>query len=369
MTVDTTDGLRVERLTKTFAGLHAVDDVSFEAAPGEFVSLLGPSGCGKTTTLRCIAGFEHPDDGRITLGGATLTDTAGGVFMPPNRRRFGMVFQSYAVWPHMTVFDNVAYPLTVQGGHSGAAIRERVLAQLDMVGLAGTQDRYPASLSGGQQQRVALARAIVMEPRALLFDEPLSNLDAKLRERMRFELLDIQTRLAVPAVYVTHDQTEAMVMSRKVIVMKDGRIAQSGSPEEIYEQPADRFVADFVGNCNFLDAMVTDATPDACRVRCALGDLQCDLSQIGCNGMSNGQKVLVVIRPERVALADEPFGGGNSFEATVRSRYFLGCCSEYLLDVAGLTVRAQTSTSHILKPGARVHAHVASKDCKIIREC
>ena len=181
MSAANSEGLRVEGLVKEFGGVRAVDGISFTAGPGEFVSLLGPSGCGKTTTLRCIAGFEHPQAGRITLGGVPLTDAAAGIFTPPHRRRFGMVFQSYAVWPHMTVFDNVAYPLKVQGGVRRDEIGERVRAKLQMVGLGGLEKRYPSHLSGGQQQRVALARAIVMEPHALLFDEPLSNLDAKLR--------------------------------------------------------------------------------------------------------------------------------------------------------------------------------------------
>jgi iron(III) transport system ATP-binding protein len=364
MTGATRKGLQVERLTKSFGGVRAVDGISFEAGPAEFVSLLGPSGCGKTTTLRCIAGFERPDGGSITLDGTPLADAASGAFVPPNRRRFGMVFQSYAVWPHMTVFDNVAYPLKVQGGYSQPDIRDRTRATLAMVGLAAMEERYPNRLSGGQQQRVALARAIVMEPAALLFDEPLSNLDAKLRERMRFELIEIQSKLAVPAVYVTHDQAEAMVMSRKVIVMKDGRIAQSGSPEAIYERPADRFVADFLGNCNFLDAEVASTAGDTGVIRCALGEMQC----AGVDGLSSGQKVLLMMRPERVQLTAEPVPGGNSFVATVHSRYFLGFYCEYVLDAAGLTLRAQTSTSQLFEHGQRVHAHVAAKDCKVVRE-
>jgi iron(III) transport system ATP-binding protein len=360
-----TIGLRVERLVKHFGAVPAVNGISFDAGPGEFVSLLGPSGCGKTTTLRCIAGFEHPEEGRITLDGEPLTDAAGGVFTPPNKRRFGMVFQSYAVWPHMTVFENVAYPLNVQGGHAKDDIRERVHAKLAMVGLKGLEERYPNRLSGGQQQRVALARAIVMEPKALLFDEPLSNLDAKLRERMRFELIDIQARLGVPAVYVTHDQTEAMVMSRNVIVMKDGRIAQAGAPEDIYDRPADRFVADFVGNCNFVEAHVASAGAGRIRLTSPFGALDCAQ---GGEGLAAGTDVVLVIRPERIRLAAEPGSGGNGFTATVRQRYFLGAHCEYVIEAGGVSLRAETSTSQYFRPGERVHAHVAPEHCKIIRE-
>ena len=356
-------GLRVEGLHKEFGGIRAVDGISFEARPGEFVSLLGPSGCGKTTTLRCIAGFEHPQQGRITLGGKAITDAAAGVFTPPHLRRFGMVFQSYAIWPHMTVFDNVAYPLKMQGAMPRAEIRDRVLAKLEMVGLAGLNQRYPDQLSGGQQQRVALARAIVMDPLALLFDEPLSNLDAKLRERMRFELLDIQARLAVPAIYVTHDQAEAMVMSRKVIVMKDGRIAQSGSPEDIYDRPASRFVADFVGNCNFIDARVTSSVHDGiCSVHCALGDLQCMSNQ----DLALGQVGLLILRPEKVQIASEPIAGRNGFTVTVRGRYFMGFYREYLLDIETVTLRVQTSTAQIFEPGQQIYAYIPAKGCKFI---
>jgi iron(III) transport system ATP-binding protein len=358
-------GLRVEGLTKQFGTTRAVDGISFSAEPGEFVSLLGPSGCGKTTTLRCIAGFERPDQGRVTLNGVPLAEAATGIFVPPNRRRFGMVFQSYAVWPHMSVFENVAYPLKVQGGRRTAEIRERVHATLELVGLGALAARVPDQLSGGQQQRVALARAIVMEPLALLFDEPLSNLDAKLRERMRFELIEIQDKLAVPAVYVTHDQTEAMVMSRKVIVMRNGRIAQQGAPEEIYDAPADRFVADFIGGCNFIPAEVT-ASRGSCSytARCALGDMQCS----GPEGIASGRKMLLLVRPERIMLSGDPVPGPNGFAATVRSRHFLGFCCEYALEASGIALRVQVGAVPGFRPGQYLHARIAPEDCKLIAE-
>ncbi len=359
-------GLQVDGLLKEFGGVRAVAGVSFSAGPGEFISLLGPSGCGKTTTLRCIAGFEHPQAGRITLDGAPLTDAAAGIFTPPHQRRFGMVFQSYAVWPHMTVFENVAYPMKVQGGVARAEIAERVRAKLEMVGLSGLEQRYPSHLSGGQQQRVALARAIVMEPHALLFDEPLSNLDAKLRERMRFELIDLQRQLGVPAVYVTHDQTEAMVMSDRILVMQNGLIAQEGGPEDIYNRPANAFVADFIGLCNFLEAEVlAQNAAGRWQVRSALGTHGC----VGDLPLSVADRVTLMIRPERVALtaaSGEP-AGADATGAEVRRRYFLGAHTEYALAVGGTMLRAQVTAPIIHPVGAQVRLEIAPEDCRVVR--
>jgi len=363
MTTAMGEGLRVEGLVKDFGGIRAVDDISFTAGPGEFISLLGPSGCGKTTTLRCIAGFEHPQQGRITLDGTPLTDAAAGIFTPPHRRRFGMVFQSYAVWPHMTVFDNVAYPLKVQGGVARGEIADRVRAKLEIVGLGGLEERYPNHLSGGQQQRVALARAIVMEPHALLFDEPLSNLDAKLRERMRFELIELQRQLGIPAVYVTHDQTEAMVMSDRILVMQKGIIAQEGPPEDIYARPANAFVADFIGLCNFLAAEVTGAAGEGrWRVRSALGSHDC----VGDMPLSVGDRVTLMIRPERVTLVETPPAGGGC-AAQVRHRYFLGAQTEYQLAVGDATLRVQATAAAVFKLGGTVHICVAAEDCRVVQ--
>jgi iron(III) transport system ATP-binding protein len=355
-------GLEVEGLVKDFGGVRAVDGISFSVGPREFVSLLGPSGCGKTTTLRCIAGFEHPQAGRIALKGMPLTDAAGGIFTPPHQRRFGMVFQSYAVWPHMTVFDNVAYPLKVQGGAKRGEIAERVRSKLEMVGLAGLEQRYPSHLSGGQQQRVALARAIVMEPHALLFDEPLSNLDAKLRERMRFELIELQRELSIPAVYVTHDQTEAMVMSDRILVMEKGTIAQEGGPEEIYAKPASAFVADFIGLCNFIDAEVLAASgAGRWQVRSVLGTHDC----VGDMPLRCGDHVTLMIRPERIVFANGPAGGG--FTAEVRRRYFLGAHTEYQLAVGDVMLRAQIAAPLVHAAGTKVSLRIAPEDCRVVR--
>ncbi|HSR71279.1 MAG TPA: ABC transporter ATP-binding protein [Kiloniellales bacterium] len=355
--------LRIDNLYKLYGEVPAVNRVSFDVEPGEFLSLLGPSGCGKTTTLRCIAGFERPDRGRIYFGDEPLTDIRRGVFVPPNRRGFGMVFQSYAVWPHMTVLDNVGYPLTVRSGISRSEIRERVNASLELVGLAGYEKRYPTQLSGGQQQRVALARALVMEPRVLLFDEPLSNLDAKLRERMRFELIELQSQLGIPAVYVTHDQAEAMVISRRILVMEQGKIAQMGRPREIYERPATRFVADFIGLTNFVPATVEGCADGGhWAVNCGLGD------QLGVSERQHapGDSVVLAIRPERVELSLEKPAGGNVFAAKLHSAYYVGPYTEYFLDVDGLVLRAQRSAPLDVRTGDRLFGRVAPEDCLLV---
>ncbi|MCB9508916.1 MAG: ABC transporter ATP-binding protein [Deferribacteres bacterium] len=237
--------LTLEHIRKTFDSFTAVENFSLQIRHGEFVSLLGPSGCGKTTTLRMVAGLERPTDGKIELGETTFADLANGVFMPPEKRNIGMVFQSYAIWPHKSVFDNIAYPLKIKKFAKNEII-ERVHSALALVNLDGLADRMPNQLSGGQQQRVALARGLVMEPSILLLDEPLSNLDAKLRLKMRDEIKDLSKRIGVTMLYVTHDQSEAMALSDRIVVMNNGYILQVGTPAEVRQNPADAFVRDFI---------------------------------------------------------------------------------------------------------------------------
>ncbi len=243
--------LIVKDIVKRYGKVIAVNKVSFRVKDGEIISLLGPSGCGKTTTLRIIAGLTMPDEGQVLLGDKDITH------LPPEQRGMGMVFQNYALWPHMTVYDNVAFPLKARGLPQDE-IDKRVKEALEMVRLYELRDRYPHQLSGGQQQRVALARAIAVQPKVLLLDEPLSNLDAKLREDMRFELRELQKKLGITAVYVTHDQAEALALSDRIAVMNAGRIMQIGTPKEIYEEPANTFVADFIGKINFIEGYLEE---------------------------------------------------------------------------------------------------------------
>src|SRR3984957_10919384 len=284
--------------------VRATHDVSFEVPDGKLFTLLGPSGCGKTTTLRSIAGLEIPTSGEISLHGKVVFSSAMGISIPANRRNFGMVFQSYAIWPHMSVYQNAAFPLEVRRRKPDRKeIADRVMRVLRAVALDDLADRAATKLSGGQQHRLALARALVMEPQLLLLDEPLSNLDAKLRERMRFELKRMQRELALTTVYVTHDQSEALALSHEIAVMSEGRIVQIGSPRDIYERPRNKFVADFVGTANFLDAVVVAAEAEGrCRVRAALGELDVQCVE----HLTADDAVVVSVRPEDVELSEQP---------------------------------------------------------------
>src|SRR5215210_4227747 len=295
-------GLDIQHLTKIFSGsVKAIDDVSLTIQPGELVSFLGPSGCGKTTTLNCVAGLEHPDSGLIRVGDFVMTDTSGGINLQPEERGLGMVFQSYALWPHMTVADNVAFGLRIAKVKS-EEIKRRVSDILELVGLGSLGSRYPFQLSGGQQQRVALARAVVTEPRLLLLDEPLSNLDAKVREQARIWLRDIQRRLGITTVYVTHDQAEALAMSDKIAVMYSGQVQQFATPQEVYDRPATRFVAEFIGATAFLKGTVVDATPGGARVRLPDGNVV-TANRVSASQPRGGDEVSLAIRPERLQLA------------------------------------------------------------------
>jgi len=327
--------LRLERLGKSYGGsLWAVRDVTLTVADGEFVTLLGPSGCGKTTTLRMIAGFIRPTAGRILVDNRVVSSAEDNVMTPPERRGMGMVFQSYAVWPHMTAFHNVAYPLK-RAGLSRSEIDARTRRALALVQLGQLEARYPHELSGGQQQRIALARALVMEPAVLLLDEPLSNLDARLREEMRFEIKELQGRLGITVVYVTHDQAEAMVMSHRIAVMSFGEIVQVGTPEAIYEHAATPFVAAFLGVANFLPGEIVGE--DAAGVRVRLRDGPPHVFTIpgpsAVPGAVEGA-VLICVRPEALRLDPE-----GPLHGRVIRRTYLGGVVDYLVQVGSETIR------------------------------
>jgi iron(III) transport system ATP-binding protein len=314
----------------------AVRDVSFEVAEGEFFALLGPSGCGKTTTLRCIAGLERPSSGTIRLNGDPVVE--GKRSVPTHRRDIGMVFQDYAVWPHMTVYQNVAFPLTI-GRTPRKSVRPMVEAALAMVGLDHLADRAGTQLSGGQQQRLSLARALVRKPAVLLLDEPLSNLDAALRERMRGELRQIQQEVRITTVLVTHDQVEALSMATRIALMKDGEVVQIATPRELYERPVNRFAAEFVGAGTFYDATVLEIRGDTgLLVETSLGRV----SAVSHHTHAVGDKVSMAIRPEDVAVHDTPPDStANVFPAEVRNVLYLGGAMDLHLQAGGVLLRAQ----------------------------
>jgi iron(III) transport system ATP-binding protein len=335
--------IEFRNVTKRYGDVAAVNDISFVIAAGTLVTLLGPSGCGKTTTLRLIAGLELPSSGRILIGGHDVTEASAA------DRDVSMVFQSYALFPHMTVLENVRYGLIVSR-MAKAAADERARAALATVGLTGYDARLPSELSGGQQQRVAVARALVLEPSVLLFDEPLSNLDARLRRQMREEIRDLQQRLSLTVVYVTHDQAEAMAVSDRIIVMNRAVIAQEGAPRELYEQPRDPFVAGFMGDANRVRG--TLARRDDTRADVRVGPLSMLLPH---RGLADGD-VELAIRPEAVTLRD----GAGALQGTVRKAAYLGGLMEYTLDTdVGALFVISTAVDRPFAPGARVGVDLA----------
>ena len=342
------------RLPGQDGAVAAVDQVDLQVEPGSTVALLGPSGCGKTTTLRCVAGLEVPDAGRISIGEAVVFDAAARINVPPHRRRLGMVFQSYALWPHLRVAENVAFPLR-RLGLSRAELADRVRRVLESVDIARLTDRYPGQLSGGQQQRVALARALVGEPAVILFDEPLSNLDTKLREQMRWELGQLQCRIGFTAVYVTHDRAEALTLAHQVVVMSGGRIVQHGTPEAVYRNPRHPFVADFMGDVNLLPG---HSAPGERTLAAAFGPVHAGAwHSVPADALwPPGQPGLcIAFRPESAAQAHPARSGVNAWPGVVPTPGFLGPQYVYVVELAGALVKAHASSGgRPFEPGETV---------------
>ncbi len=365
--------LSITKLSKTYESkdkdpVPAVNQISLEVPEGKFFTLLGPSGCGKTTTLRCVAGLERPDSGQIRVGDRVLFDSDKGIRLRANERGLGMVFQSYAIWPHMNVFKNVAFPLTVLPRNkrpSRKEIVERVDRVLNVVQLHQYAHRQATDLSGGQQQRLALARALVMEPPLLLLDEPLSNLDAKLRDDMRFELKRLQRDLGITAVYVTHDQVEALAMSNMIAVMRQGVVEQLGAPREIYEKPSSKFVADFIGTSNFIDGTIEAKEPgDVYRVGTPLGALLATSTM----DLAVGAAVVVSIRPEHIGIekgapVESTLG---EWRAEVLTRAFLGESVDHVVRVGDAELRARANPRVSLPEHTEVKLTFHPEHCALI---
>ena len=358
-------GISVRGLRKTFGEATALKSVDFEVAEGEVISVLGPSGCGKTTTLRCIAGLEQGDSGQIYIKDKLVSDFATGHILSPDRRGIGMVFQSYAIWPHMTVAKNVGYPLIAQGKVAKDEIGPIVDRTLALVGMQEYASRPATNLSGGQQQRVALARALVSDPSVLLLDEPLSNLDAKLRDQTRFEVRQIQQRLGLTALYVTHDQSEAMAISDRIIVMNKGEIEQIGAPAEIYQRPVSAFVADFVGASNFLDVTRLGAAKNGnVTVALANGD------SFEVPALVDSDKFKVALRPQycSVVAPDTPvMPGHNRLTGTIQRTTYFGERSEALVQAGNNELLVYLPIGTPFQSGAKVQIGFLPEHCVPLR--
>jgi iron(III) transport system ATP-binding protein len=358
---------RVVGVTKLYGPVRAVNDVSFDVAPGELLTLLGPSGCGKTTTMRAIAGLEKIHGGEIYLKDRLVSSVPKRLHVTPEKRDVGMVFQSYAIWPHMTVFENVAYPLRCRKVAT-AEIRRRVRAGLQLVEMDTYEERPATLLSGGQQQRVALARAMVMEPAVMLLDEPLSNLDAKLRVQMRAHIKELQRRTGLTMIYVTHDQDEAMALSDRIIVMNRGVIEQMGSPIDIYERPRTRFVADFVGAINFIAGqVVAPHGRDLLQVSTGSDTLICTLDGNPCPPA--GMPVLLMIRPAKIIVADSGTrldGVVNRVSATVTTNTYCGDWRELAVAARDFSLRALAPNTLCAEPSATVALEFSAQDLRLL---
>jgi putative spermidine/putrescine transport system ATP-binding protein len=348
--------LKLDGLQKHYGTVAAVKGIDLDVAEGELVSLLGPSGCGKTTTLRCVAGFELPTGGRITFDGNEVT------MLPPERRDIGMVFQNYALFPHMTVRENLRFGLEMRKVDA-ASMERRVADVLGMVQLTSMETRYPRQLSGGQQQRVALARALVIEPKLLLLDEPLANLDAKLRDEMRFFIRSLQKRVGITTLYVTHDQAEAMVMSDRIVVMFDGLIHQVGGARDIYDRPATRQVASFIGLSNFVTGRVAGRDGSLWRLETSFGTISCGAGI----APGAGSPATAMVRPEAIDLSAAPVAG--AFPGRVSERFFLGNLVDYRITMSdGTLLQVQQPATAAFAPGDEVHATLPAERAWLVRD-
>lgn len=356
--------VKIHNLVKEYGSVRAVTNLHLEIEEGEFFTLLGPSGCGKTTTLRCVAGLEQPEEGDIYLRERCLVSAAKGVYVPPEKREMGMVFQSYAIWPHMTVYENVSYPLKLR--HlSRQQIRDKVAESLKLVGLEGLEERPAPALSGGQQQRVALARALVFSPRVLLLDEPLSNLDARLRDEMRVELKALQRRLGITVVFVTHDQIEALSLSDRIGLMSRGQLEQVGTPEEVYNRPSTPFTRDFLGKTFSLKGKVLGMKDDLVQIELS-GLSGTPISANRPNGNSSpsaavsaGQEMMVAVRPEQIGVwTSRPEGKTNIFPSVVEGVHFLGDRYEYTVAIGSETRVLVLPASEVLKAGQKIFLEI-----------
>jgi iron(III) transport system ATP-binding protein len=351
---------RFKRADGTY--VNAIDDVSLDVGAGEFVVLLGPSGCGKTTLLRSIAGLDSPDDGEIEINGRSVF-SAGRINLPAERRSVSMVFQSYALWPHMTAFDNVAYPLKCRGV-SKRELRERVAGALALVGIPELSGQHPAQMSGGQQQRVALARALVVGGGVVLFDEPLSNVDARVREQLRFELLEMHMKLRFTAVYVTHDQAEAMELASRIAVMQSGRVAQLDTPRAIYSAPVSRYVATFLGAANEVTGTLV-ARDDAWSLS---GDGEVVDSSSAASGMQDGDAAVAILRPEQCGLTRDRPDSVNRWAGTVQTVRYLGQHAEYFVELDDARLfRVRSAQADLAIEGEHVWISIAPSDVRIVR--
>jgi iron(III) transport system ATP-binding protein len=356
--------IEIKNLFKRFKNVVAINHIQLEVQKGEMLTLLGPSGCGKTTTLRCIAGLEKPEEGEIVIDGKAMLSQG---FVPPSKRGIGMVFQNYAVWPHMKVFNNIVYGLKIER-ISRQKIKERAQQVVSLVGLKGLEDRYPAQLSGGQQQRVALARALVSNPKVLLLDEPLSNLDAKLREELRFEIKSLVRRMGITAVYVTHDQAEAMVISDRIAVMNSGNIVQIGTPQEIYKNPVNKFVADFIGTMNFISGKVVEVLPDTQTVYVSTGfsDRMVCMTPDS-TVVSPGAQIYASIRPEDVQVFTEPLQDrDNVFKGTIAHKAYLGNFLFFFVKVNETMIRVQVAHHLPQEEGQELYLFLDPQKCMIL---